>query len=140
MDMQRKGDVSEVLMSIFALVIGILILSLLVPKIGVPSMESYGDKQAYIAAKILASSINSLSSMEQGEVVKTLELEWDVHIECEDKNCYIRVSHQDYRSSDVSNVDLLGSVKEAHLYGVTKVRIFKNIDEPMRVEKIEIGD
>ena len=65
-------------MVIFALVISLIILSLLIPKIGMPSMENYGDKQAYINAKILASSINSLSSMEQGVVVKTLDLEWDL--------------------------------------------------------------
>ncbi len=135
--MQRKGDVSEVLMTIFGLVISILILSLLVPKMGEPSMKDYGDKQAYITAKILASSINSLSSMEQGEIMKTLELKWDVHIECEGENkCYVRISHQDYRSTDIGNADLLGGVKEAHLYDMTKVRIFKNINEPVRVEKI----
>lgn len=135
--MERKGDVSEVIMVIFALAVGILILYLLVPKIAMPSMRSYGDKQAYITAKVLASSVNSLSSVEQGEVVKGLELEWNINVECKKENqCYIVVGHKNFISTNVGDVALMGNVEETHIYGVAEVNITKEIDKPVRIKEI----
>jgi len=135
--MRRKGDVSEIIMVVFALVVGMLIIYLLVPKIAIPSMDSYGDKQAYITAKILASSINSLSSMEEGHSVRNFELDWDISIECKRKGfCYLEVGHKDFLSTDIDAVALMGDAEEAEIYAMNKVKITKETGKPVRIEGV----
>ena len=73
-----KADSTMVILAIFAILAGAIIIYMLIPKIAEPSMEVHGNQQAYVIAKTTASSINALTYADEGEIIKTFDVEWDV--------------------------------------------------------------
>ena len=121
----KKAVASEVMLATFAIIVALLIATFIVPKVGVPTMETYGKKQASIAAQTLAASINALGASEEGEVVKYLNGEWDVSVAGDE----IRVAHEQFEG----RAKLLVDTVSASLSGVRSITIRKEEGEPIGI-------
>ena len=90
-----RGISSEMIQTIFALLVIILTLAFSLTIEAKPSFETYGKSQARLWAKSIGSTIDALSGMEQGEVEFSFGAVWDVEIKCGDE-CEVKVSHDKY--------------------------------------------
>ncbi len=140
-----KGDVSEVMLAVFAMLIGVLILALILPRMAGPVVQYYGTEQAITTANLLAGSINSLASVEEGDIIQDLKAPWGVYVyKKADKN-YIVVDYFDERtkrsvtsrSSKGDDILVIGDVKPMNApLTMSRLRIVKESGKPVEVRKI----
>ncbi len=128
----RKGAVSAAIQAISALIVAILIMTLVLQRVAIPSLASYGNEQAEVAAQSIASSVNALSDAEEGVVEKILGVEWNIRIFRIGQDYYIKVIHDNFESSDVL---ILGKVTETTLQDTDSVKIIKRPKSLVSIEK-----
>jgi hypothetical protein len=133
-----KADSSLVLLSIFAILLGSLMMYLLIPKIAEPSMKVHGNQQAHVLAKTMASSINALSIADTGVITKVFDVEWNVETRCGSSTCNIIFSYKDTSSDNISPVIITKIVEPFTGRNVDKLRLTKEGNGLIRIE--ELGD
>ncbi len=140
-----KGDVSEVMLAVFALLVGVLILALILPRMAGPVVQYYGTEQAITTANLLTGSINSLASVEEGEIIQDLKAPWGVYVYERGGKNYIVVDYYDERtkrsvtsrSSRGDDILVIGDVKPMNApLTMSKLRIVKESGNPVEVRKI----
>ncbi|MBM3304180.1 MAG: hypothetical protein FJY76_03710 [Candidatus Aenigmarchaeota archaeon] len=132
-----KAGSNLVPLAVFGFLAGIMALTLLLPKVAEPSLSVYGNQQAYVTAKMLASEINALSYSESGEIEKTLETEWDISIKCATQtSCEIKVWHDSYSSEKMGKIDVMGRVKDFSGTNVKRMVITKTENKPVEIKKV----
>jgi len=87
-----RGMTSEMIQTIFAVLVIILTLAFSLTLEAKPSFETYGKAQARLWAKSIASTIDAMSGVEEGKVELDFGIVWDVEIKCNDE-CEVKVSH-----------------------------------------------
>lgn len=135
--MYMKADSTMVILAIFAVLAGAMVLMLLIPKIAEPSMKVHGNQQAYVLAKMLASSINALSYADEGEITKTFDADWDVIVRCGSDTCNIKVSYGNRGSDEIGSVVVTKNVEPFTGNLVRKIKMTKTGDEPVKLEGIK---
>lgn len=131
-----KADSTMVVLGLFAIIVGAMMMYLLIPKIAAPSMKIHGDEQGYIIAKTMASSINALSYADEGEITKSFEAEWDVHVRCDTDTCSIKVFFENKGSHNVGTVVVTSNVEPFTGDNVERIKITKNNDGKVKLEDI----
>ncbi len=139
-----KGDVSEVMLAVFAIIIGVLILTLLLPRVSGPVVQYYGKEQAITTANLVAGGINSMASVGEGVLIQDLGSEWEIDVYEEKGKMYLVASYFDERTQrgvtstkDGKDVMVIGSVKalRSPVFG-RKIRIIKEPGNPVEVRKL----
>ncbi|GEM_PF-6072196 len=138
-----KGGVSEVMLAVFALLVGVLILALIIPRVTGPVVQYYGTEQAVTTANLMSASISSMASVEEGEVIQDLKVPWGIYVYEESGKSYIVASFFDERtqsgvtsrSSTGEDIIVVGSVKPiAAPITSSKFRIVKEPGKPVEVK------
>lgn len=140
--MTKKADVSLVMQVVLVLfVFGIVLL--FVFNVGEKATEVYSNVKAHLVAENVATKVNALSSMEQGQAsIDFAGAFWDIEIYLKRsffcklglKDCgyFVKVSHDKFENE----VKILGDVKETKLYTVGDVKIIKDLDTVVRIEQV----
>jgi hypothetical protein len=135
-----KADSTMIILTIFAMLASAIIITLLIPKIVEPSMKTHGNQQAYVQAKVLASSINALSYADEGEILRSLDAEWDVVVSCPHDDCSIVVSYEIHKSTNVDSVEIMGDVEEFSAKRIKFVKLIKEPDMPVKLMGVSEWD
>ena len=135
-----KGDLNMIILAIFAIVVGAIFVYMLIPKVAEPSMKVHGNQQAYVLAKIIASSINALSYTDEGEILKSLDVVWDIDVTCETDSCTIRVSYERQSSENIGTVKIIGEVEEFSEQSIKYLKMVKEPEKSIRLEGISEWD
>jgi hypothetical protein len=97
-----KGDVSETMQVIFAILLVLLVIIVFIPSnIAGPSLSAYGDIQARLIARTIATSIDAISISDSGSFSKELKTMWDIRVDSDSQGYYVEVSHEDFSSGKV---------------------------------------
>ncbi|RLI97714.1 MAG: hypothetical protein DRO99_02605 [Candidatus Aenigmatarchaeota archaeon] len=134
-----KAESNIVILAVFAVLVAAIILTILIPKIVEPSLESHGNQQAYIIAKVLAAEVNALSVVDRGEITKDLENEWDIDIGCDADSCKIEVSYNEFSSKNIQELEIMRGVEEFTASGVKRLKISKEPNDLVRIESVGVG-
>ncbi|MCK4497359.1 MAG: hypothetical protein KAU24_04130 [Candidatus Aenigmarchaeota archaeon] len=114
---------SELIQTIFAVLVIILALAFSLTLEAKPSFETYGKAQARLWAKSIASTIDTMSGVEKGRVELDFGIVWDVEIKCNDE-CEVKVSHDKIKGKK----RLLTRTDEVNLGGIAGILIEKEGD------------
>lgn len=114
---------SELIQTIFAVLVIILALAFSLTIEAKPSFETYGKAQARLWAKSIASTIDTMSGVEKGRVELDFGIVWDVEIKCNDE-CEVKVSHDKIKGKK----RLLTRTDEVSLKGIAGILIEKEGD------------
>lgn len=118
-----RGMSSELIQTIFAVLVIILALAFSLTLEAKPSFETYGKAQARLWAKSIASTIDTMSGVEKGRVELDFGIVWDVEIKCNDE-CEVKVSHDKIKGKK----RLLTRTDEVNLGGIAGILIEKEGD------------
>ncbi len=124
-----KGDMS-IMHVIFAILLGALLIFVLTRTSFAPSISSYGDAQARILARSIATSANALGVAYEGMVSQSFKNPWDIKVVCDDE-CWVRVTHGKY---DSGKVKTLVPVQENEIRNTVHVVVYKYAGENVAVD------
>jgi len=142
-----RGAVSIIIQVIFGLGLGMIIVTLLLTRMGVPTMAVYSQENANITAQMLASSLNALSNIESGRIEQELNGSWDITVYEEEGQIYVDVAHFDKETGKLYKARrrVLGNVTPTtvtspetggELYYVTSIALEKKPGKAVVVSKI----
>lgn len=127
--------ITEVILVVSAIIFGILLIILLIPKVAEPAFKTVSNENAFVLAEETSSLITALSLMDKGNVKKILPTEWDIVIKKTKKGVFIEFIKNDIKSSKIGNVPVFGYVKEVKLKSVSSIYLLKEMGEPVKVMK-----
>jgi len=126
-----KAISSETMQVIFAILLVFFILVFIPSKIAEPSLSAYGDTQARILARTIATSADAIAISDSGSFSKTFETVWDIKIDTDSEGNYVEVSHGEFSSGKVRINS--GSVQKAELINSGSVLIEKTPDGEAKI-------
>lgn len=115
-----KGITSEMIQTVFAVLVIIITLGFSMTLEAKPAFDTYGKAQARLLAKNIAYTIDAMQGMEKASVEMDFGVVWDIDVQCT-TDCEVVVSYESYRGSK----KLLTTVDEMHLFGVSRVVVEK---------------
>jgi len=130
-----RGFSSDMARIIFTLLVIAIVFYFIITAEVKPSLDTYGNAQARLAAESIASSIDALTGIEEGSIKLDLDLVWDVSVKrkktilglFDDVGYIVIVSHED---SDGES-EILTEVEEIELKDVGGVLNEKKDGVPM---------
>ena len=119
------GVTSTIVQAVFIASLVILVMGFVVKQILVPTYEVYGDVQANILARSLASDISALWPQEEGLITRDLGGLWDISFSTEGGSEAITLCHGEFASKPAGIFAPVGGVFQ-DLYGVQNISIAKS--------------
>ena len=125
-----KGITSEMIQTVFAVLVIILTLAFSMILEAKPAFDTYGKAQARLWAKNIAYTIDAMQGMEKGRVEMEFGVVWDVDIFCI-TDCEVMVSYESYKGKK----QLLTDIEETHLFGISGV-VVEKVDGNVKVTRL----
>lgn len=126
-----KAIASETMQVIFAILLVFAILVFIPSKIAEPSLSAYGNIQARLIARTIATSVDAIAISDSGSFSKTFETVWDIKVDSDRDGSYVEVSHGEFSSGKVRINS--GPVPKAKLADSGSILIAKASDGEMKI-------